>query len=88
MGMESRQTQSSRDDGIDAMAVNEDPIFGGPAIIQAKRYSKVVGYESVTALAGVMDHKRAAKGILVTTSWVGKARWARPGRLIRTSMVR
>ena len=33
----------------------------------------MVGYESVTALAGVMDHKRAAKGILVTTSWVGKA---------------
>ena len=71
--MESRQTQSSRDDGIDAIAVNEDPILGGPAIIQAKRYSKVVGYESVTALAGVIDHKRAAKGILVTTSWVGKA---------------
>ncbi len=71
--MESRQTQSSRDDGIDAIAVNEDPILGGPAIIQAKRYSNVVGYESVTALAGVIDHKRAAKGILVTTSWVGKA---------------
>jgi len=73
MGLKSWQTQSSRDDGIDAVAVNEDPVLGGLAIIQAKRYSKVVGYESVTALAGVMDHKRAAKGILVTTSWVGKA---------------
>ena len=25
------------------------------------------------ALAGVMEHKNAAKGVLVTTSWVGKA---------------
>lgn len=71
-GLKSWQTQASRDDGIDAVAVNEDPVLGGLAIIQAKRYSKVVGYESVTALAGVMHDKAAAKGILVTTSWVGK----------------
>jgi restriction system protein len=32
-----------------------------------------VGVESVQALAGVMNDKAAAKGILVTTSWVGKA---------------
>ncbi|MDM4784308.1 MULTISPECIES: restriction endonuclease [unclassified Micromonospora] len=42
-------------------------------IIQAKRYSKIVGLEAIHALAGVMDHMRAAKGVLVTTSWVGKA---------------
>lgn len=72
-GLKSWQTQASRDDGIDAVAVNEDPVLGGLAIIQAKRYSKVVGYESVTALAGVMHDKAAARGILVTTSWVGKA---------------
>jgi len=29
--------------------------------------------EAVQALAGVMNDKAAAKGILVTTSWVGKA---------------
>jgi restriction system protein len=73
MGLRSWQTQSSRDDGIDAVAVNEDPVLGGLAIIQAKRYSKIVPYESVTALAGVMHDKSAAKGILVTTSWVGKS---------------
>jgi len=72
-GLKSWQTQASRDDGVDAVAVNEDPVLGGLAIIQAKRYSKIVGYESVTALAGVMNDKAAAKGILVTTSWVGKA---------------
>ena len=29
--------------------------------------------ESIQALAGVMNDKAAAKGMLVTTSWVGKA---------------
>ena len=47
--------------------------MGGLCIIQAKRYSKIVGLEAVHALAGVMEDKNAAKGVLVTTSWVGKA---------------
>jgi restriction system protein len=72
-GLKSWQTVASRDEGVDAVAVNEDPVLGGLAVIQAKRYSHIVGYESVTALAGVMHDKAAAKGILVTTSWVGKA---------------
>jgi restriction system protein len=71
--MKSWVTQASRDDGVDGVAVNGDPIVGGLCIIQAKRYSRIVGLESVHALAGVMEHKRAAKGVLVTTSWVGKA---------------
>jgi restriction system protein len=66
-------TQASKDEGVDGVAVNEDPIVGGLCIIQAKRYSKIVGLEAVHALAGVMDDKNAAKGVLVTTSWVGKA---------------
>jgi restriction system protein len=70
-GLKSWQTVASNDDGIDAVAVNEDPVLGGLAIIQAKRYAKAVPYESITALAGVMHHKNAAKGLLVTTSWVG-----------------
>ena len=73
MGMTSWKTQDSKDDGVDAVAVNEDPIVGGLCIIQAKRYSKIVGVEAVHALAGVMDDKNAGKGVLVTTSWVGKA---------------
>ncbi|AWS46134.1 restriction endonuclease [Streptosporangium sp. 'caverna'] len=72
MGMKSWVTQASKDDGVDAVAVNEDPVFGGLCIIQAKRYSKAVGIESVRALAGVMEDKHATKGILITTSWVGK----------------
>jgi restriction system protein len=71
--MKSWVTQASRDEGVDGVAVNEDPIVGGLCIIQAKRYSKIVGLEAVHALAGVMEDKNAAKGVLVTTSWVGKA---------------
>src|SRR6266566_2592850 len=73
IGMKSWVTQASRDEGVDGVAINEDPIVGGLCVIQAKRYSKIVGLEAVHALAGVMEDKHAAKGVLVTTSWVGKA---------------
>jgi restriction system protein len=73
IGMKSWVTQASRDEGVDGVAYNEDPIVGGLCIIQAKRYSKIVGLEAVHALAGVMEDKHAAKGVMVTTSWVGKA---------------
>ncbi|WP_327739049.1 restriction endonuclease [Streptomyces nojiriensis] len=53
--------------------MNTDPVMRGLCIIQAKRTAKVVPFESVSALAGVVEHKRAAKGILVTTSWFGRA---------------
>ena len=72
MGMKSWVTQASKDDGVDGVAVNEDPVFGGLCIIQAKRYRGPVGVEAVRALAGVMEDKHATKGILVTTSWVTK----------------
>lgn len=72
MGMQSWVTQASKDDGVDAVAVNEDPVFGGLCIIQAKRYRSAVGVEPVRALAGVMEDKHATKGIMVTTSWVSK----------------
>jgi restriction system protein len=73
MGMESWVTQSSKDEGVDGVAINPDPIVGGLCIIQAKRYSNIVGVEAIHALAGVMEDKNAAKGVMVTTSWVGKA---------------
>ncbi|WP_406275922.1 SAV_2336 family protein [Actinacidiphila glaucinigra] len=68
IGLKAWVTQASRDDGIDAIATNEDPITGGLCIIQAKRYKNVVPAEAVRALAGVMHDKAAAKSILVTTS--------------------
>ena len=50
IGMKSWVTQASRDEGVDGVATNEDPIVGGLCIIQAKRYSKIVGLEAVHAL--------------------------------------
>jgi restriction system protein len=84
IGMQAWVTQASRDDGVDAVAINPDPIVGGLCIVQAKRYTGVVSTESVRALGGVMDDKRAAKGLMVTTSWYGKESWefaARHGRI-------
>jgi restriction system protein len=72
MGMQAWVTQASNDDGVDAVAFNDLPLIGGECVIQAKRYSKLVRHEAVQALAGVIDDKRASRGILVTTSWVGQ----------------
>jgi restriction system protein len=73
IGMKAWITQASRDEGIDVVAYSDAPIVGGLCIIQAKRYSKIVGLEAVHALAGIMEDKHAAKGVLITTSSVGKA---------------
>lgn len=77
-GMKAWVTQASRDDGIDAVATNEDPMTGGLCIIQAKRTKNTVPAEAVRALAGVMHDKAAAKGILVTTAWFGRLAWTSP----------
>lgn len=72
MGMQAWNTEAIKDDGVDAVAVNDNAVFGGMCIIQAKRYRNAVGVEAIRALAGVMEDKHATKGILVTTSWVTK----------------
>jgi restriction system protein len=72
MGMQAWNTQAIKDDGVDAVAVNNNAVFGGMCIIQAKRYRNAVGVEAVRALAGVMEDKHATKGVLITTSWVTK----------------
>ncbi|MCU7820126.1 restriction endonuclease [Kitasatospora sp. DSM 101779] len=72
IGLKAWVTQASRDDGVDAVAYNEDPIIGGLCIIQAKRTKNTVPTEAVRALAGAMHDKAAAKGILITTAWFGR----------------
>ena len=42
-------------------------------LIQAKRWTGLVGLESVHALTGVMADHNATTGVLVTTSWFGRA---------------
>ncbi|WP_432057936.1 restriction endonuclease [Streptomyces sp. bgisy022] len=75
IGLKSWVTQASRDDGIDAVAVNEEPLIGGLCIIQAKRSKNVVSAETVRSVAGIVNDKNASKGIVVTTAWFGKASW-------------
>jgi restriction system protein len=85
MGLEVHVTQSSRDEGIDAVAYNKtDIVHQAEILIQAKRYSKCVPTNDVRALAGSVDEKRATAGLLVTTAWVSpetKAFAARNNRL-------
>lgn len=73
MGLETRQTQASRDGGVDCVAFDPRPIFGGKVIIQAKRYKNTVGVSAVRDLFGTLQNEGASKGILVTTSGYGKA---------------
>ena len=64
-------TQASRDGGVDAVAFDPDPIRGGKIVIQAKRYTNVVGVSAVRDLYGTVMNEGATKGILVTTSNYG-----------------
>jgi restriction system protein len=73
MGLETRMTQASRDGGVDCVAYDPRPIFGGKVVIQAKRYKGTVGVSAVRDLFGTMQNEGASKGILVTTSGYGKA---------------
>jgi restriction system protein len=70
-GGEVKVTQASSDGGVDAIAFDPDPIRGGKIVIQAKRYTNVVGVASVRDLYGTVMNEGATKGILVTTSHYG-----------------
>jgi restriction system protein len=66
-----KTTQGSRDDGVDVVVTDPNPITGGICVIQAKLYSSVVPAEAVRALWGTVEEQHATKGILVTTAWFG-----------------
>jgi restriction system protein len=70
-GGEVKITQASRDGGVDAIAFDPDPIRGGKIVIQAKRYTNVVGVSAVRDLYGTVLNEGANKGILVTTAAYG-----------------
>ena len=73
MGLETKQTRASRDGGVDCIAYDTRPIFGGKVVIQAKRYKNTVGVSAVRDLFGTLQNEGASKGILVTTSGYGSA---------------
>ncbi len=70
-GAEIKITQASRDGGVDAIMFDPDPIRGGKYVIQAKRYTNVVGVSAVRDLYGTLMNEGAVKGILVTTANFG-----------------
>ena len=71
MGLDTKQTRPSRDGGVDCVAFDPRPIFGGKVVIQAKRYKNTVGVSAVRDLFGTVQNEGASKGILVTTSGYG-----------------
>jgi restriction system protein len=62
IGMQSWGTQASKDDGVDAVAVNEDPFMGGHCIIQAKRYRSAVGVERCATWLGLWTTSTPRRG--------------------------
>jgi restriction system protein len=80
MGLDTRQTRASRDGGVDCVAFDSRPIFGGKVVIQAKRYKNTVGVSAVRDLFGTVQNEGASKGILVTTSGYGKAAYFARGK--------
>ncbi len=70
-GLEVMTTARSGDEGVDVLAEDPDPITGGLIVIQVKRYRATVSPAVVRELFGVVQHRGATKGILVTTSGFG-----------------
>lgn len=70
-GAEVKITQASRDQGVDAIVFDPDPLRGGKIVIQAKRYTNTVDVAAVRDLYGSVMNEGAIKGILVTTSHLG-----------------
>ncbi|HKJ88592.1 MAG TPA: restriction endonuclease, partial [Gammaproteobacteria bacterium] len=71
-GGEVHITQASADGGIDGIVFDPDPLRGGKTVIQAKRYTRVVGISAVRDLYGAVINEGANKGILITTADYGK----------------
>ena len=75
MGFDAHPTRTSKDGGVDCIAYYKKSIVGGKYIIQAKRWTHTVQVDAVRDLFGAMDHERANKGILITTSKFAPACW-------------
>lgn len=76
-------TQSTRDQGVDAVIFDPDPILGGKIVVQAKRYTSTVDVKYVRELWATTQNEGANKGILVTTSSFGyeSYEWAKEKNL-------
>jgi len=73
MGFAEFDMRSRRDDGLDAVALRKGSPDGEVYLVQAKRFRRAVPSETVRALAGSVHARKAAGGVIVTTSWFGRA---------------
>jgi restriction system protein len=60
--------QRSKDGGVGCIAYHKESMVGGKYVMQAKCWTRTVQVDAVRDLFGTMDHERANKGVLVTTS--------------------
>lgn len=86
-GLKGWTTERSGDDGVDAVVINPDPLIGGLTIVQAKKYTRVLGVNHIRELVGAMDEKRAGRGILVTTSWFASGCWTKASKNGRVELI-
>jgi restriction system protein len=86
-GLEGWTTERTGDDGVDAVVINRDPMVGGLTIVQAKKYTGVLGVQHIRELVGAMDEKRAGRGILVTTSWFPSGCWTKASENGRVELI-
>lgn len=73
-GYEVTLTPSSKDGGMDVIAVQRDGIGTVMIIVECKRYAETnkVGVEIARGLYGVVEQRRATRGIIATTSFFTK----------------
>ena len=57
-GLKGWTTDRSGDDGVDAVAINTDPMVGGLTTVQVKEYTRVLGVNHIRELVGAMDELR------------------------------
>ena len=64
-------TPRSNDGGTDVIAVQRSGIGTAMIIVECKRYAETnkVGVEIVRGLYGVLEHRKATRGIIATTSF-------------------
>ena len=76
-GFEVELTPTTRDSGFDILAVQDSAVTGQHTyLIDCKRYAKQkIGIEKIRHLMWVVEHNKATKGMIVTTtSFSGDAR--------------
>lgn len=74
MGLEARQTRPSRDGGVDCVAFDTGPIFGGKVVIQAKRYKNTVGVSASETFSARCKTKEPPRAYSLQPAATGRHR--------------